>query len=294
MGAAGGGGGGGGSAAGSAALRGPGLRPPHGRIAVLGCPNPLARHPPGHVRTQLMEPTSDLDDNLHDVSGSSRAYLPPPRSSVVELASTRVGVTNGLFLRFPKVYCVGDLALLDRPGVAIVGSRKASAEARRRAQQLARECAKAGIVVISGLAEGVDHAAHQSAIEHGGRTIAVVGTPLDKVYPPRHAQLQEQIYREHLLVSAFPWGDRFVPTNFPERNRIMARLAKATVIIEAGDTSGSLHQAAESVEVGHPVFIARAVVDNPKVTWPGRFIGEGKPLGRILRSASDVIDFVRG
>lgn len=221
-------------------------------------------------------------------------YTPPPRASVVQLESTRVGVTNGLFLKFPKVYCVGDLALLDRAGVAIVGSRKASSEGRRRAEQLARECVKAGLVVISGLAEGVDHAAHHSAIKHGGRTIAVIGTPLDKVYPPQHAALQEQIYREHLLISAFAWGERFYPTNFPERNRIMARLARATVIIEAGDSSGSLHQAAESVDVGHAVFIARAVVDNPKLTWPRRFIGEGKPLGRVLTSAADVIDFLRG
>ena len=228
---------------------------------------------------------------MRDAEGE---YVPPERSSVVEVASTRVGVTNGLFLKFPMVYCVGDLGLIERPGVAIVGARKATAEGRKRAEQLARECARAGVVVISGLAEGIDHAAHSSAISHGGRTIAVIGSPLDQVYPPQHAGLQEQIYREHLLISAFRWGDRFYPANFPERNRIMARLAKATVIIEASDTSGSLHQAAESVEVGHPVYIARAVVDDPKLTWPLRFIGEGKPLGRVLQSASDVIDLVRG
>jgi DNA processing protein len=105
--------------------------------------------------------------------------------------------------------------------------------------------------------------------------------------------LQCQIYREHLLLSPFTWGDKFVPSNFPERNRIMARLAMATIIIEASDTSGSLHQAAESVQVGHPVFIAAAVLDNPKLTWPKRFIGDGKPLGRILRTSADVIDFAR-
>ncbi len=223
-----------------------------------------------------------------------REYVPPARSSVVELPSTRVGVTNGLFLKFPRVYCVGDLTLLERAGVAIVGARKASVDGRKRAEQLARECAKAGVVVISGLAEGIDYAAHSSAIKHGGRTIAVIGSPLDKAYPLQHAELQEQIYRDHLLISAFPWGERFYPTNFPERNRIMARLAKATVIIEASDTSGSLHQAAESVDVGHPVYIAKAVVDNPKLTWPRRFIGEGKPLGRVLQSASDVIDLIQG
>jgi DNA processing protein len=148
--------------------------------------------------------------------------------------------------------------------------------------------------VVSGLAEGIDYAAHTTAIEHGGRTIAVIGTPLDKVYPEKHAKLQELIYREHLLVSPFDWGDRFVPSNFPERNRIMARMAKATVIIEASDTSGSLHQAAESVLVGHPVFIAKAVVENEKLTWPQRFLGADKPLGRVLTNTADVVDAIRG
>ena len=82
--------------------------------------------------------------------------------------------------------------------------------------------------MVSGLAEGIDYAAHTAAIDHGGRTIAVIGTPLDKVYPAKHADLQETIYRDHLLVSAFEWGKGFVPSNFPERNRIMARLAMAT------------------------------------------------------------------
>jgi len=221
------------------------------------------------------------------------SYLPPARTDVVTLESQRVGVTNGLLLQCPQIHAIGDLSLIDRPRIAIVGARKASMEGRRRAAQLARDCARAGVVVVSGLAEGIDYAAHTAAIEHGGKTIAVVGTPLDKVYPAKHADLQVRIYREHLLLSPFTWGDNFVPTNFPLRNRIMARLAMATVIIEASDTSGSLHQAAESVDVGHPVFIAAGVLDNPKLTWPRRFVGDDKPLGRLLRVSADVVDFAR-
>jgi len=220
-------------------------------------------------------------------------YVPPAKGNVVTVASERVGITNGLLLKLPQIHSVGDLSLLDRPRVAIVGARKATQEGRRRAAQLARDCAHAGIVVISGLAEGIDYAAHTAAMEHGGRTIAVIGTPLDKVYPSRHAQLQHRIYREHLLLSPFTWGDKFVPSNFPERNRIMARLALATVIIEASDTSGSLHQAVESVEVGHPVFIAAGMFEDPKLSWPRRFVGEDRPLGRVLRKTSDVIDYLR-
>jgi DNA processing protein len=222
------------------------------------------------------------------------SYDPPNIDAVITVDAQRVGVTNGLLLRFPQLYCIGDLSLLDLPRVAIVGARKASVEGRRRAAQLGRDCALAGVVVVSGLAEGIDHAAHTAAIEHGGKTIAVIGTPLDKVYPAKHATLQERIYRDHLLVSPFRWGDAFVPSNFPERNRVMARLAQATVIIEASETSGSLHQASESVSVGHPVFIGGAVLDNPKLTWPKRFIGPDKPLGRSLRSSHDVIGHILG
>jgi DNA processing protein len=220
-------------------------------------------------------------------------YVPPSRADVVALSSDRVGVTNGLLLKFPQIHAVGDIPLVDQPRIAIVGARKASAEGRRRAAQLARDCARAGVVVVSGLADGIDYAAHTAAIDHGGKTIAVVGTPLDKVYPTKHAALQRVIYRDHLLLSPFTWGDKLVPSNFPERNRIMAQLAMATVIIEASDTSGSLHQAAESMMVGHPVFIAAGVIDNPKLTWPKRFIGNDKPLGRVLRVSADVIDFAR-
>lgn len=220
-------------------------------------------------------------------------YEAPARADVVTFESQRVGVTNGLLLKFPQIHGVGDLSLIDRPRIAIVGARKATQEGRRRATQLARDCARAGVVVVSGLAEGIDYAAHTAAIEHGGKTIAVIGTPLDKVYPTKHAELQRRIYRDHLLLSPFVWGEKFVPANFPERNRIMARLAMATVIIEASDTSGSLHQASESVLVGHPVFIAAAVLENAKLNWPKRFIGDDKPLGRVLRTTSDVIDFAR-
>jgi DNA processing protein len=219
-------------------------------------------------------------------------YLPPDRDRVAVVPAAALGISNGLLLRIPQVYCVGDQSLLDRPRVAIVGSRKASSEARRRAQQLARDCARAGVVVVSGLAEGIDQAAHEAAIEHGGKTIAVIGTPLDKVYPAHHARLQERIYRDHLLVSALDWGRSFLPRDFPERNRLMARIAQATAIIEASDSSGTLHQASESVSIGHPVYIAGAVLDDSSLRWPQRFIGPDKPLGRELRASQTIIRYV--
>jgi DNA processing protein len=213
-------------------------------------------------------------------------YVPPSAVHTVETAS--LGFINGFFLRFPKLYAAGDVSLLTEPSVAIVGSRKASPEGCRRAAQLARALVRDGIVVMSGLAMGIDAAAHHAAIEAKGRTIAVIGTPLDKAYPKENTALQEVIYREHLLVSPFPIGTRTPPSHFPERNKVMARLARATVIMEAGETSGSLHQAVESLAVGHPVFIARSVIEDGDLAWPKRFVG--RPLVFELGEVSDVAD----
>lgn len=113
---------------------------------------------------------------------------------------------------------------------------------------------------MSGLAAGIDEAAHRAAIAFGGRTIAMIGTPLERAYPPENARLQEEIYREHLLLSPFAAGTRTHPGHFPARNRAMARLAMATVVAEAHGNSGTVHQVRESLACGKPVFATRRVV----------------------------------
>ncbi|EQD40851.1 SMF family protein [mine drainage metagenome] len=142
-----------------------------------------------------------------------------------------------------ELFLLGDRALLRRgPRVSVVGSRRASDEGLRRARVLASTLACHGIIVVSGLAVGIDRAAHESAIDASGHTIAVLGTPVDAVYPKENRDLQERIGREHLLVSQFPSGYPTTPKNFPIRNRTMALLTDATVIVEAGETSGTVHQ----------------------------------------------------
>jgi DNA processing protein len=215
------------------------------------------------------------------------SYVPPSTWEQVE--SRAVGITNGLNLKVPYLYLAGDQTLLQLPGVAVVGSRKVTPAGQKRAQQLARALVARGVVVVSGLAEGIDIAAHTAAVEHGGRTIAVIGTPLDKAYPAKHGGMQERIYREHLLVSPFRHGERTFPSHFPERNKVMARLTRATVIIEASDTSGTLHQAAECERICRPLFIARSVMDDPKLTWPKRFKN-----AKVLESPEDVLAEVFG
>lgn len=185
--------------------------------------------------------------------------------------------------RYPVqfLYYRGDLDLLSMPfRVAVVGSREASEEGVRRARKLARRLVEDGIVVVSGLAKGIDTAAHTAAIEAGGRTIGVIGTPISESYPKENAALQEQIAHDHLLVSQVPviryarqtshWNRLF----FPERNVTMSALTQATVIVEAGETSGSLTQARAAIDQGRKLFI----LDNcfqRGLKWPERLLAKG-------------------
>lgn len=175
-----------------------------------------------------------------------------------------------------RLWCVGDVSLLRQKCVAIVGTREVSPEGAARARRLARELAMRNVVVVSGLAKGVDTEALRASIQAGGRVVAVIGTPVDVAYPAENKRLQEQIYREHLLISQFAAGERVFKTNFPERNKLMAALSDATAIVEAGDTSGTLHQAAECVRLGRWLFIAKSVVDDASLQWPKRFLGQPK------------------
>lgn len=184
------------------------------------------------------------------------------------------------------LWCAGDLSLVQRDCVAIVGTRNVSPEGAVRARRLARELVRAGAVIVSGLAKGVDTEALQEAISAGGRVIAVIGTPIDKAYPIENAELQMTIARDHLLISQFPSGTRTFPSHFPERNRVMATLTDATAIIEAGDTSGTLHQAAECRRLDRWLFIARNVVENPDLQWPRKFTDYART--RTLTSTEDV------
>lgn len=189
------------------------------------------------------------------------------------------------------LYYVGDLSLLQSPCVAVVGTREVSPEGSQRARRIARELAGSGIIVVSGLAAGVDTAAHTSAINAKGRTVAVIGTPLNKAYPTQNRELQEQIYRDHLLVSQFEVGSHVYQSNFPRRNKVMAALCDATVIVEASDTSGTLHQAAECVRLGRWLFILKSVVENAALKWPAKFLHHDKV--RVLDSTSQIIDSIR-
>ena len=179
------------------------------------------------------------------------------------------------------LYTAGDTALLTEGSrVAIVGSRKATPDGIKRAQAVTRALVQQGIIVVSGLAEGIDTVAHRTAIEEGGRTIAVLGTPLSKAYPATNASLLEEIKRDHLAISQFPEGYPGKSENFPRRNRTMALICDATIVIEASEKSGTRHQGWEAIRLGRDLYLLENVATNPNLTWPKQLIEYG---AQILR-----------
>jgi DNA processing protein len=180
----------------------------------------------------------------------------------------------------------GDVADLDRPAVAIVGARRASGYGRRIAEELGRDLAAAGLVVVRGLAAGVDAAAHRGALSAGGCTVAVLGTGIDQVYPPWHHGLASEIAIAGALVTEFPPGVPPLPRHFPQRNRIVSGLTVATVVVEAGERSGSLITARHALEQNRAVFAVPGPLGPSRHAGPHRLIREGAVL---VRSADDVL-----
>lgn len=191
----------------------------------------------------------------------------------------------------PLVHWAGNLSLLHSRSVSIVGTREATEAGRLRAARLARELAEAGVVVVSGLALGIDTAALASAMQHHGHVAAVIGTPLSKAYPAENGPLQERIWREHVLLTPFAEGETVFRSNFPKRNRVMAAVSDATVIVEASDTSGTLHQAAECQRLGRWLFILQSVAEDRALKWPASFLG--KPKTAVLERTEDIVAAIR-
>ncbi len=174
------------------------------------------------------------------------------------------------------LFLQGDVSLLTKPIVSIVGTRNPSDLGRWRAGKLAALLSRRGVIVASGLAKGIDAAAHHGTILAQGKTVAVLGTPLNQVYPKEHVALQHQIAIEGLLVSQFAPSMAVNRYNFPQRNATMSGISLATVVIEAGETSGALIQADYAIKQGRIVFIPQSAVDNGNLQWPKKFLSRSR------------------
>ena len=165
--------------------------------------------------------------------------------------------------------------------IAVVGTRKPSREGIARTRRLVRSLVADDFTVVSGLAAGIDRVAHDTAIEEGGRTIAVIGTPLSRAYPKDNGELQRYIAEHFLIISQVPVG-RYEAQDyrrnrefFPERNKTMSALTEATVIVEAGETSGTLIQARATLNQSRMLFILDSCFRNSNLTWPAKLAGRG-------------------
>ncbi|MBI5782716.1 MAG: DNA-protecting protein DprA [Gammaproteobacteria bacterium] len=185
------------------------------------------------------------------------------------------------------LHVIGNRPALSNPQVAIVGSRNPSPAGRENAQAFARSLAGAGLTITSGLALGVDGAAHRGALAAGGMTIAVAGTGLDRVYPARHRDLAHEIVKHGVIVSEFALGTPPLPENFPIRNRIISGLSLGTLVVEAALQSGSLITARLATEQGREVFAIPGSIHAPQARGCHALIRQG---AKLVETAQDILE----
>jgi len=184
------------------------------------------------------------------------------------------------------LYAVGRLELLERAALAVVGSRNATAQGTSNAESFAKALSGAGLTIVSGLALGIDAAAHRGALAGPGSTIAVLGTGIDLTYPARNAGLAARIAQSGLLISEFPLGTPAAAQNFPRRNRLISGLARGCLVVEAALASGSLITARAAVEQGREVFAIPGSIHSPLSKGCHALIKQG---AKLVESAEDVL-----
>ncbi len=192
----------------------------------------------------------------------------------------------------PMLYCKGDLAFLNRPSIAVVGSRNATPQGLKTTEAFSQALGEAGWCVVSGLALGVDGAAHRGALNakaslHYGGTVAVVGTGLDIVYPARHRELAHEVVQHGTMVSEFPLGTASMASNFPRRNRIISGLARGVLVVEANLQSGSLITARLAAEQGREVFAIPGSIHSPLSRGCHLLIKQG---AKLVDSINDILE----
>lgn len=246
-------------------------------------------------------PRAGLNDRLRAADPTlrelARALL--PQSTEVRAAATRRGIHAiawneprfpAALLTLPDVppalWYIGQLDALDAPAVAIVGSRAASPVAIETATRIATDLASRGVTVVSGLARGVDSAAHRGALQTG-RTAAVLGSGLDRIYPPEHAPLVAEIAARGVVVSEYPPATPPLPMFFPLRNRLISGLSRAVVVIEAAEKSGSLITAACALEQGRDVMAVPGNVLSGRSRGAHALIRDG---AKIVECADDIVE----
>jgi DNA processing protein len=226
---------------------------------------------------------SQIERDLRWLEEASHYFVPFGSDAYPPLLATLPDAPIGLFVR-------GNLALLGLPQLAVVGSRNPTAGGRDNATNFAAHLARCGLTITSGLAIGIDAAAHRGALDAGGTTIAVCGTGIDVNYPPTNAQLAADIASNGALISEFPLGTRALKSNFPRRNRLISGLSLGTLVVEAALRSGSLITARLAAEQGREVFALPGSIHNPMARGCHRLLREG---AKLVETAADIFAELR-
>ena len=258
-------------------------------LSQFGLPeNVLAASRADLARYASAEALQALDsDAVAKAVQHALAWLEKPGNSIVTLADAAYPRLLLEITDPPAVlYCRGRTDLLNRPALALVGSRNATVQGNSNAQQFARSFSAAGLTIVSGLAQGIDAAAHRGGLAGGGSTIAVLGTGVDLIYPHTNAALGAEIAANGLLLSEFPLGTKALGHNFPRRNRLISGLAQGCLVIEAALASGSLITARAAAEQGREVFAVPGSIHSPLSKGCHALIKSG---AKLAESAEDVL-----
>ena len=187
----------------------------------------------------------------------------------------------------PVLYVQGALTIADEWSVAVVGTRRATAYGRQVVERIVGEVARAGVTIVSGLARGVDTFAHRAALAAGGRTIAVLGSGLDRLYPEENRGLAAQMVEQGAVLTEFPLGTPPDAQNFPRRNRVVSGLTLATLVVEADHKSGAMITANAAAEQGRDVFAVPGSILSPLSAGPNQLLKEG---AKVVTSAADILE----
>jgi len=249
---------------------------------VLGATRAQLERAAGPAAAQLLRP-----DGIATAIERSLRWAEEPGHAVVTLADAAY---PRLLLEIqdppPLLYAVGRLELLQRPALAVVGSRNATTQGARNAEQFALAFSEAGLTIVSGLALGIDAAAHRGGLAGAGSTIAVLGTGVDVVYPRQNAALAKRIAESGLLLSEFPLGTAGAAHHFPRRNRLISGLTQGCLVVEAALASGSLITARAAAEQGREVFALPGSIHSPLSKGCHALIKQG---AKLVESAEDVL-----
>ena len=189
----------------------------------------------------------------------------------------------------PYLFLKGNVHLLNEKSVSVVGSRNASMESIEKTEKLVKALVKRNIVVNAGLAKGIDTITHQIALKNNGRTIAVIGTPINHYYPKENKDLQLAIEKHGLVISQFPPCNKVYKWNFPTRNATMSGISIATIIMEAGERSGALRQADHCIKQGKDILIPHSLL-YCSLLWPRKYIQKGAHTFKNLKEVLELIN----